>query len=414
MLITKEIIPKNQYNVRTNKGRMQKLFNEEYLTKVASVSNQMIAAGLKVPAPFDHNKAALPMTDEQIQIAINKPESSFNNAGYWKSFWVAPNSKGIPALYGQLDAAGDISDTTSPAYKVSNTNDEVSVSITDSFEDGLGRTWTDGIMHVAIVNYAVVPDQSPFDKSTIVNMSMIEDSDEPGSGDESIVEELKTVLRKCKINLPSRTNASTFMHDLLVAANQLPDGASDSFEPVPIYMSIGDNDMALTEAQANALVGTKAINPATSKPFTMLDLGFAPKTPDTTDMSAIVAEKEKTISSLQQVIGAFKNKFVTDTQASIQKRISALVATGIVTKEWADANLNNKVEFQMSIVSGGIENHPLEVTLSALETLPAKKQSSNTSFPSDAAVQINDEPSDDLSEADMEKALASLAADGFI
>lgn len=413
MLITKEIIPKNQYKVRTNKGRMLKDFDIDYLNKVADVSNKMVASGLKIPAPFDHNKAAMPMTDEQIQIAINKPESSFNNAGYWKSFWVAPNKKGVPTLFGQLDAAGDISDTTSPAYKVSNTNDEVSVSITDSFEDGLGRTWTDGIMHVAIVNYAVVPDQSPFDKSTIVNMSMIEE----GSDDESIVEELKTVLRKCKINLPSRTNATTFMHDLLVAASQLPEGSSDSFEPVPIYMSVGDNDMALTEAQATALVSTKAINPATSQPFTMLDLGFAPKKPDTTtDMSSIVAEKEKTINSLQQIIGAFKNKFVADTQASIQKRISALVATGIVTKEWADANLNNKVAFEMSIVKEGIEDHPLEVTLSALETLPPTKKptTNNFSIPNDAAIQLNTDPSDDLSDEDMEKALASLQADGYL
>ena len=229
----------------------------------------MLQSGLRIPAPFDHNKNARPRTEQQEKdISINKPESAFNNAGYWKNFWVAPNNKGIPTLFGQLDAVGDPEDPKSPAFKVSKANEEVSVSITDNFEDGLGRTWTDGILHVAFVNYAVVPDQPGIDNSSIVNMSMIEE----GSGNESLIEELKTVLKKVKINLPSSTTMETFLRDLLVAANQIPDSANDSLEPVPIYMSIGDNDMALTEAQAKTLVDTKAVNPATSKPFTMEDL----------------------------------------------------------------------------------------------------------------------------------------------
>lgn len=393
---------------------MSKAFDDTYLHKVATVSNKMLEAGLRIPAPFDHNKNAKPRTEQQEKdISINSPESSFNNAGYWRNFWVAPNEKGVPTLFGQLDAVGDPTDPKTPAYKVSNANEEVSVSITDNFEDGLGRTWTDGILHVAFVHHAVVPDQPPIDKSTIVNMSMIEE----GSNNESLIEELKTVLRKVKINLPSSTNISTFLRDLLVAANQVPDSANDTLEPVPVYMSIGDNDMALTEAQAKALVSSNTPNPATGKPFTMEDLGFKPKPPasDNTELLASIADKDAKINTLTSLANAFRQKVIDDTKAMVQKRISSLIAAGAVTKEYAEANLTPKVEFQMSIVDGKIADHPLEMVLSVLEANKPAHTSTPSSFPVDGVVQPNhDQANIDLSDDDMDKALASLQKDGYL
>ena len=409
MLVTKEIIPANTYKVRSNKGRILREFTPEYLKKIADTSNNMLAAGLKIPAPFDHNKEAKPQTEEEI--AINKTKSSFANAGYWKNFWIATNSKGKPALYGQLDAAGDISDKESPAYKVMNTNQEVSVSINENFEDGLGRTWSDGLVHVAVVNHAVVPDQEPFmqDGVTVVNMSMA-----AGSDSESVVEELKAVLRKLKINLPGSTTAETFMRDLLIAANQLPDASNDQIEPVPIYMSIGDNDMALSEAQAKALVDTKAVNPVTSKPFTMEDLGFKPVVPkDNTEILASLAEKDKIIDGLKHLTHAFRNKFITDSKNAIQQRISALINAGVINKDYAEANLIPKVEFQMSITDGQIQSHPLEVTLSALEAIAKPPKHTPGGFPDNAVIEDNLTPSEDLSEDDITKALDAMEKDGL-
>lgn len=427
MLVTKKIIPSNTYRVQTNFGRMSRKFDDDYLTKIADISNKMISAGLRIPAPFDHHKEAKPRTqqqeDEFLKISVNKPGSAYHNAGYWKRFWVAPDEKGKTTLYGQLDAVGDISDANSPAYKVTKANEEVSVSITDKFEDGLGRTWTDGLLHVAIVHHAVVPDQSPFeDGTTVVNMSMVDSTDDTQpdtSSSTSILEEIKTALRRVKINLPGSTNAATFMRDLLVAVSQIPESSQDSLEPVPIYMSIGDNDMGISQQQAEAIVATKAINPATTKPWTMEDLGFkvAPPT-KTVDMSAVdtkLAEKDGEINTLKGLVGAFKNKLIEDTKASIQKRINALVRTGVITKEIAEATLVPKIDYQMSIVSGAIQEHPLEVLLSTFESLPTK-QASTSNFDFNGVIQ--DPPHDggpgELSDAEMEKAIKALEQDGYL
>lgn len=426
MLVTKKIIPQNTYKVQTNHGRMSKAFDEGYLNKVADTSNKMLSAGLRIPAPFDHHKEAKPRTQEQedefLKISVNKPGSAYHNAGYWKKFWVAPDEKGKATLYGQLDAVGDISDANSPAYKVTKANEEVSVSITDKFEDGLGRTWTDGLLHVAIVHHAVVPDQSPFeDGTTVVNMSMAEDTDDkPPSVDGSLVEEIKTALRRVKINLPGSTTAATFMRDLLVATLQLPESSADDLQPVPIYMSIGDDDMKLTQAQAEALVASKATNPATNKPFSMEDFGFtAPGTVNTTELStlkAAVAEKDQEIQGMKGILQAFKAKYIADAKTNIQQRISALVRAGIVTKEYAEANLNPKVEFQMSILpSGTIEDHPLTITLSTLEALPpVHKTQPQGQFPGTVEPNAWDDTGADVSDEAMEKAIASLEKDGFI
>ena len=426
MLVTKKIIPQNTYKVRTNHGRMSRAFDEEYLNKIAATSNRMLAAGLRIPAPFDHHKEAKPRTKEQedefLRISINDPKSAYHNAGYWKRFWVAPDEKGKTTLYGQLDAAGDISDANSPAYKVTKTNDEVSVSITDAFEDGLGRSWTDGLLHVAIVHHAVVPDQSPFeDGTTVVNMSMVEETDDksPEAGG-SLVEEIKAALKRVKINLPGSTTAATFMRDLLVATLQLPESSADDLQPVPIYMSIGDNDMKMTQAQAEALVATKATNPATNKPFAMEDFGFTPGTQvNTTELStlkAAVAEKDQELQGMKGILSAFKAKFVADTQAAIQQRISALIRTGVVTKEYADANLVPKVEFQMSLLAGGtIADHPLTMVLSTLEAMPPiHKPTSQGAFPGVVEPSGWDDAGADLDDDAMEKALASLQKDGFL
>lgn len=376
----------------------------------------MLESGLRIPAPFDHHKEAKPRTkEEEDEIQLNQSASAYNNAGYWKKFWVAPDDKtGVPTLYGQLDAPGDLTDANSPAYKISKVNEEVSVSINNNFEDGLGRTWTDGLMHVAIVNHAVVPNQEPFkeapDGVTVVNMSMLE----PGSDNESLVDELKTVLRKIKIILPSSTDSSTFLRDLLVAASQIPDSNVDTLEPAPIYMSIGDEEVSLTEAQAKALVDAKTVNPATSQPFTMEDLGFKKKVDDNKDILASLADKDNTIKSLQSIASAFKNKFIQDAKTNVQKRISSLIEAGVITKEYADANLVPKVEFQMSIVDGNIQDHPLEVTLSAIEAIAPKKDTPN-GFPSNATVQPQDLGADiDLTDDQISKALDELNKDGLL
>ena len=422
-LLTKEILPVRNYKVRKGSQREPKDFDVKYLNKIASTTNKMIANGLKIPAPFDHNKDAIPRTD--IEINTDKAASSFNNAGYWNSFWVAPNEKGKPALFGQVDAPGSENDKDSPYYKLKNTCKEVSISLADEYEDGLGRTWTDGLLHVAVVNHAIVPDQSPFkDNVSIVNMSMADPDDdtedtEPGSKSEGALSELVTALRKLNVILPSDTSPKTFMRDLLVAVSNVPNRPNQEIEPIPVYMSIGDpNDMALTQAQAEALVASKAINPTTSQPFTMEDLGFkkAPVVPPT-DMSGLttkVAELETENKSLRQLASLLKKQFETKIVDNLKDRLAKLQAAGL-SKEFIDANLMPQLNtYNMSALApdGSIPQHPLEITLSALEaTMPKAKPQANGGFPANAHIMPFDDGSGNMTDEEMDKAVNSLLAD---
>lgn len=424
-LLTKEILPvREDYKVRRGNERVHKAFNEEYIRRIASQSNKMIEAGLVIPAPFDHVKDAIPRTRQEI--AVNKAASSFNNAGEWKTFWVAPNEKGVPALYGQVDTPGSENDKDSPYYKLKNTCKEVSVSLADNYEDGLGRTWSDGLLHVAVVNHAIVPNQSPFEDSvTIVNMSMVDPDDdisnddgEPGSKSEGEIGELKTALQsKLNLVLPSDTSPKTFMRDLLTAVLNIVPTNNQQVEPIPVYMSIGDsNDMALNQQQAEALVATKAVNPATNKPFTMEDLGFkvAPPAPPT-DMSGLttkVADLEKENTTLRQVASMLKKQFETKITDSLRTRIDKLIAAGVVTKEWAEQMFTPQLtSYNMSALpTGEIAPHPLEITLSALEAVMPKKPQQSDGLPYGSQILPFDDGSLDLSTSDMDKEIDNLLA----
>ena len=413
MKLVKEILPVGTYKVRTPQGqRISQTFTEDRLNNISRTSNDMVSAGLRIPAPFDHKEEARP----EQEINLDTAASSYKNAGYWKRFWVAPNTKGIPTLHGELDAPGDESDKDSPAYKVKNTNEEVSVALSSNFEDGLGRSWTDGLLHVAVVNHAVVPDQAPF---TVVNMSMLE----PGSQDEGIIEEIKSTLPKVGVSLPVSTTSSTFLRDLLVALTQVKENNNfqDPIEPVPVYMSTGDNtDMKMTKEAAQALVNAKVVNPETSKPYTLQELGFAeeqkPESAVPQDVLASLKKAQEDHSKSLAVIAALKNKIVDDTKANIQKRITALVKSGIITKDEAESNFSPKVEFQMSVLDGKIQDHPLEGTLSALESIAVRQgqKPAPGQFPLDANIEMNAGPDVELSDDEIDKALNSLQDDGYL
>lgn len=424
-LLTKEILPvREDYKVRRGNERVYKAFDEEYIRRIATQSNKMIRAGLVIPAPFDHVKDAIPRTRQEI--AVNKAASSFNNAGEWKSFWVAPNEKGVLALYGQVDVPGSDNDKDSPYYKLKNTCKEVSVSLADNYEDGLGRTWTDGLLHVAVVNHAIVPDQSPFEDSvTIVNMSMVDPDDdisdddgEPGSKSEGVIDELKTALQsKLNLVLPSDSNPKTFMRDLLTAVLNIVPTNNQQVEPIPVYMSIGDsNDMGISQAQAEALVATKAVNPATNKPFTMEDLGFKVAPPVVpTDMSGLttkVADLEKENTNLRQVATMLKKQFESKITDSLRTRIDKLIAAGVVTKEWAEQMFTPQLtSYNMSALpTGEIAPHPLEITLSALEAVMPKKPQQSDGLPYGSQILPFDDGSLDLSTSDMDKEIDNLLA----
>lgn len=418
MRLTKKILQEGTYWVNTPGGeRVQQTFDAKRIDKHAEVSNNMLNSGLKIPAPFDHNIKAKPGTEQEVQVFEDSPAKAYHNAGYWTKFHTKEEN-GKKALYGEIEVPGDPNDPNSPAYKLQNTAKEVSMSVAKNWIDGLGRSWEDGIVHVAVVNHPVVPDQTPFEEGvTIVNMSsLVSDSSESTD-----VTELVTALKKAKINLPASTTSETFMRDLLVALSQLDESGSDRIEPVPIYMSTsGENEVKLNEAQAKALVDSGAVNPATNKPFTFEDLGLQTPAAPQVDLStgaddkSVVAALKKEVEQFKQTAIAFQARFLKDKKEAISSRISSLLSKGLIKKEYAENHLYPKVEFNLSIANGEIQDHPLEATLSALEAIEIPESTDSqsfaaSSFPEGAAtVPFPADNGSELSEAEMKEVLDSI------
>lgn len=410
-LLKKEIVPEGTFLVNSPNGRVQKSFSKEYLDRIAKTGNTMIASGLKIPAPWGHNKEAIP----KISVNDKTDDSPASNAGYLAGFVVENDpelKKNI--FFGYFDLPGSDTETDSPYYKAKNTAKEVSISLKDEFVDGRGQKWNDAPMHVALVNFPVVPGQKGFEDvptdSYVVNMSLMEDSPQTSTLISSIKQKLKTAFQ---LVIPDGS-PDCFLRDLYVAVSQFDKEGEKEDNPqvhqVPIYLSTGDT--MLTLDQAKSIVATNAVNPATQKPYTLKDLGFQEQ--QTIDMSTVealnkkLAEKDNQLTEAASIMKTLINKMANDVKQSITERFSNIVAKGIMEREAADQLLKDKLEFQMSLKSDGtVEPHPLEVTLSALEKVaPSKPQATANSFfggtvqahPFQSADQGNALPAKDMQE----------------
>lgn len=382
--ITKPIIRAGKFLVRGKDGeRRWETFDTARLARISNTSNAMVAAGLKIPGPFRHLKEAVPIT-------VNEGAPSYDNGGYWDSFYVGKDEKGREAVFGVFDAPGSIDDKESSYYKAMNTNKEVSISLTDNFTDGNSQTWTDGLMHCALVNHAVMPDQQGFkdfsDGMEVINMSMVEDDDP--TLQQGVMSDIRAaLLANFKVVVPETSSIAKFLDYLKVALMQTPSqGGDNNLETHPIYMSIEGAEMQLDQSQAEALVASKTVNPVTKAPFTMEDLGFAKKVE--TPVVAPPVTKEAPDEASKILLRAMAKRLATNIKETITSRINALIASGKIDQEYANKELLPKVGFNMSIVDGAdgekdLAAHPLETVLSIIEAQPAlatKKGANDTTF----------------------------------
>jgi hypothetical protein len=151
-LFRKIITRPNVYSVKTPQGRRIKAVTSQLLSDVADTGNQMIEAGLNIPAPYAHkdggNIIPSPLGKDE------KPTWSSNfNAGFWKKFELTP--AGELAGYVEVENEED-------AKKIGKSIKETSVWLEPEFTDGLGRKWKNALRHVALVTNAVEPDQENF------------------------------------------------------------------------------------------------------------------------------------------------------------------------------------------------------------------------------------------------------------
>lgn len=351
----KKILPEGQYLV-IGKDQERKLvsFDKEKLNTISKNTQSMIDSGLKIPAPFQHLKEAVPVTE----VPIN---SSYDNAGYWDKVWTEEQD-GITFLWAEVDAPGEETDFNSPAGKIQNTIKEVSACISDEWIDGVGRKWGPCMTHGALVVHPVVPGQDNFsviDNSVALSISGIVSEVNPGD----MSELSKALADSVKVFLSPDTLLTDLPKALMVALRQYKlcidstDEDSEVVQTQPIFMSLTDvKEMPLTKKEAENLLALGAINPKTNKAFVFEDFEIKEDPRDKLNLSLVsnIAETQK---------------------ESLRRRAEQLVKDGRMQKEYAEAKVYPQIDkIDLSLVSFDNDNKlnpmPVETVIESLEALP--------------------------------------------
>jgi len=409
----KEILPVGTYSVATAEGFKPRKFTTKDLRAYATTANKMIKEGSAIPAPFDHTQEAVPIN------VSSGAAPSFNNAGYWKRFWVSDET-GKPTLYGELEAEGDLNKPETPAYKVGKTVKEVSIGARDVYVDGSNRTWKNAILHVALCTHPRVKNQENFELTAsdqIFCMSYLDEQEDVISNQNlsDLISKLKTVAGIC---IPGSTNASNLAHHLTIALDQLAlsngegDSHTEKIEPTPVFLST-EVDMKLSKEQAESIVKSGAINPATKKAFALEDFQMSapvadpPKQPEEKELP----EDVKAILMTAKAMGV---AYVDNIKKMLTEKVQKLVDTGRVTKEYADAALVPQISgYQMSFQNGEVAKPAVLQVVEALESVPALKpdnfQMAN-SLPGGASIVPPPSSPSELTDDQMKAAVDSLLA----
>ena len=393
--LRKEILPEGEYLVSRPDGtRKLAKFDGDYLTTVSKTTNDMIAAGLKIPAPFKHLRNALPTIDDVTT-------DSYDNSGYWDSFEVV-EEKGKKTFYGVIDAPGDVANLSTPAGKLTNTIKEVSACIKDSWQDGLGRNWGPCILHCAPVLHPVVPGQSGF--------SLLEDSIALSLSDVvaptnlvNLGELSKELSDTAGLYIPPDTMLEDLPKVMLTVLRQKKLDASSEeddaevVETTSVFMSLPEGTkMPISRQAAEEIVSLGATNPKTSKPFTLEDFDIKP-------------DKQ------QVYMSAVTKELIETKKDALRARVKSLVDTGRTTKEYADTKIYPMVEaYELSLGdNASFQKNNVDHVIESLESIPVVvKPNKAVTMPNDATVNLsvhdtNDDGSVELS-ADEAKEMTSM------
>ncbi len=354
MKFVKEILTEGEYEVSTFEGSKKKVFTSSDLRKISTTASKMLKAGIKIPAPFKHIQEGVFVTP--VEEVVESPDPA-KNAGFWEKIYVRKNDHGTVSLYGVIDAPGKEDDPDSPAFKVSRTVKDTSIGLLPGFKDGKGRTWGDfAVAHIALPVDPIEPDQTnfiPLPDSEVEDYEVIAMSRKMTGN----VSQVLTLLSDRGIDLPADTTNENFLDRLLVALMQNQKGTSSlnqkpsngKVESYPIMMS-------LTKKQVEAILAANLQNPETGNSFTAEDLK---------DVPSDVEQYKKAAEMMSvQLNSVYQDRY--------NDRIKALVASNRISQAFADANLIPLVNsVQMSFENGKPKQNALDITLQALEALPA-------------------------------------------
>lgn len=375
-LLKKAIVPVGTFLVRTPTGTQSVQFDKPKLQLMAATTNTMIAAGLRSPMPFGHRKDIVP-----IEMNMSSNYTPDKNNGYWDSYAVEEEA-GIPTLFGYSNLDGSDKDKDSAYYKAKHQCKEVSVSFAETYVDGRGRKWPCGIIHTALVNNPVVPGQSEFqdvpEGSITLSLSTLDCNDI--SNQQSLLAKAKILLQEAvNLILPADTTVDTVLRDLISIATQMKASRpqeGQEFSPLPVYpismSNIGD-DMKFTKDQADPIIASKVVNPATKQPYTYADFGIVEATPslELSVLQADLVKKDGIIAQLSNFSKALAGQVHNAVTGTTTSRINSLETSGRINKDVA-TGLRAQLPFQLSLADDhNFAPHPLDATLSILESLPA-------------------------------------------
>lgn len=366
----------------------------EAINRWVNNTKAMIAAGLKIPAPWRHDDSAVPAAD----VALSDDDSR-RNAGYWKDFWVEPTNG---HLYGKLF----VPDTT-PSGKPNPELDKIGTSVTEvspyikqtEWTDGLNRTWKDFFAHVALVTHPVVPNQENFvpaqagafalslsnvlyrseadmalaapptstranaDTNSLGTLPSNPKPDTAGldkAGGASITDVLDA-LREFGLDLPNDTTQDNFAERVIVAIRALkaakPDGegAADSTRQPPKGSSEQPSPIAMNNNPAN---GSGANNQAPNNGGAAFS--FQSRHPE------FVGGEVPSDAFLSFATGERRQQYI--------DRVEELIKSGRITPKYADDHLlahiqDYKLSFNPETKQPASQT--IDSLLTALEAMPA-------------------------------------------
>lgn len=347
---TKRILKPGKYLVTTPSGREEVVITKSRLEKWIADFGKMLANGLKVPAPWKHDKKAVPVADSD-------KSSSKNNAGFWEKLYL--DEEGY--LTGELDVPLD-----KDAEKVGTTVREVSPQVRPGWQDGLGNKYDEPILHIALVTNPIIPGQDNFKPSQkgelaiamshLIEMADDDDSQDSGSsgdgkngakfddknkdegaaGDKpttpnassATVKDVLTVLAKLGLKLPDDTSAQNLVERIVVAGEAI--AATQQVEEEEV------DDTTVAEGKGKETPPPIAMSEEDSMPANLL---------------SFAANKQK---------------------SEYKERISALIKDGKCSPAYAKANLTPLAEgFELSAElldeEGNLVPQLLDIRLEALE-----------------------------------------------
>lgn len=370
--VTKKIVRANTYAIPgpNNSSRKEKV-TAERIKNWASIGTTMLKAGLRIPAPINHDFKALP-----VSIGNNGLTDAAKNQGFWTKLAAKPDEDGIMSLYGELEVPDNIAD------KVGSTIQETSIYVRPTWTDGLGRLWKDAPMHIALVNNPIEPNQSNFEEGSLaLSMSMeandtLEDQGSANSttGSAEAQADPSSPLQNSACNIQELLSQLREVGRIDLPEDTLPDN-------LPERLLAALRQKRLSELEDDETEGTTRQPPKNSKePSRPIVMSQTPATPVTPELTAEQANAlVMAHPAYKHATETARNLLAHATNAarrSLQTRVSRLQKAGICTKEYADKYLvphiaNHSVAFNDD---GSPIASPVEVILEGLEGMTPPAQ----------------------------------------